>query len=151
MKEETGSLIRIKVEKWYYNCGRHKFIQILTFKGGVLERIKLGEYGTGESDCIGAERRKKANNYRFDTETTQPTSPSVDVTYGHISVLGRPLGAKVYLDGNYKGDIPLTLEYVAVGSHEITVKKNKYKERKNQVLVKQGETVYVKVYLAPEW
>jgi hypothetical protein len=38
------------VETWYYNCGRNKFIQILTFKGGVLVDIEGGGYGSGKAD-----------------------------------------------------------------------------------------------------
>ncbi len=61
LREETGSEFSPKVDKWYYNCGRHKFIQILTFKSGILDTIKRGKYGKGQSDCIGAERRQLQN------------------------------------------------------------------------------------------
>ena len=57
--EEVGSLLSEKVEKWYYNCGSHKFIQILTLRAGVVESIKIGDYGRGESDCTGAESRER--------------------------------------------------------------------------------------------
>jgi len=65
--EETGSAFSQKVEKWYYNCGSHKFIQILRFKSGVLERIKLGGYGKGKSDCMGAARREREKEKRSST------------------------------------------------------------------------------------
>lgn len=38
------------IETWYYNCGRNKFIQILTFKRGVLVDIEDGGYGSGKAD-----------------------------------------------------------------------------------------------------
>ena len=149
--EETGSLFSIKVEKWHYNCGRHKFIKILMFKGGVLEAIKLGDYGRGKSDCLGAERRKNLREADPDTNKPPTSSSSSDIIYGQIIVLGRPFGAKVFLDGTYKGDIPLTLEYVKAGAHDIMVKNDKYKDRIEKALVTSGETLYLTIYLAPEW
>jgi len=47
----------VYTEIWYYNCGKNEFIRILTFEGGVLNSIELGGYGTGKSDCVGAEKR----------------------------------------------------------------------------------------------
>jgi hypothetical protein len=40
---------------------------------------------------------------------------------GSISVLSYPSGAKVYLDGTFKGYSPLTLTGVALGGHQITM------------------------------
>lgn len=42
-----------KVERWYYNCGEHDFIYVLTFSGGVLEKEETEGYGRGKSDCQG--------------------------------------------------------------------------------------------------
>jgi len=33
----------LPVERWYYDRGRHKFMQVLTFIGGILDTIELGE------------------------------------------------------------------------------------------------------------
>lgn len=46
-----------RVEKWHYNCGKGKFIYILKFRGGVLKEIERGGYGSGKSDCVGANKR----------------------------------------------------------------------------------------------
>ena len=32
-REDSG-----KVERWFYNCGEHDFVYILTFEGGVLAK-----------------------------------------------------------------------------------------------------------------
>jgi len=32
-------------EVWYYNFGSHKFVKILTFRGGELVSITRGPYG----------------------------------------------------------------------------------------------------------
>ena len=45
------------VDKWYFNCGKGKFIRILKFVNGVLKKIEKGDYGSGESDCVGASKR----------------------------------------------------------------------------------------------
>ncbi len=42
-----------KVERWFYNCGEHDFIYVLTFSGGVLEKEETEGYGRGKSDCQG--------------------------------------------------------------------------------------------------
>lgn len=42
-----------KVERWYYNCGEHDFIYVLTFEGGVLAKEETEGYGRGKSDCLG--------------------------------------------------------------------------------------------------
>jgi hypothetical protein len=42
-----------KVERWFYNCGEHDFLYVLTFAGGVLEKEETEGYGKGKSDCEG--------------------------------------------------------------------------------------------------
>lgn len=42
-----------RVERWYYNCGEHDFIYVLTFSDGVLREITTEGYGKGRSDCRG--------------------------------------------------------------------------------------------------
>lgn len=44
------SAIYLKVERWYYDFGSHKFIQILTFRGGILKKIESGDYGGANWD-----------------------------------------------------------------------------------------------------
>jgi hypothetical protein len=47
-REDSG-----KVERWFYNCGEHDFVYILTFEGGVLTKEETKGYGKGRSDCQG--------------------------------------------------------------------------------------------------
>jgi hypothetical protein len=42
-----------KVERWFYNCGEHDFVYILTFEGGVLTKEETKGFGKGRSDCQG--------------------------------------------------------------------------------------------------
>jgi hypothetical protein len=139
------------VETWYYNCGPHKFIKILTFRGGILENIDVGNYGSGESDCIGAERRKQREESRPHPGETEDLMPSRNLGYGRISIFGHPHFAEVYLDGKYVGDTPFTLENVEPGAHDIRVKKEEYENWQKRVIVKPGETSHLEVYLDFRW
>lgn len=47
-------------EEWVYNCGSGHFNTYLTFQGGKLISIIIGEYGSGKSYCNGAD--KNPNN-----------------------------------------------------------------------------------------
>ncbi len=33
----------LPVERWYYDRGRHEFMRVLTFIGGTLDKIELGD------------------------------------------------------------------------------------------------------------
>ena len=47
-----------KVERWFYNCGDHDFVYVLTFEGGVLAKEETEGYGKGRSDCLGKGTRR---------------------------------------------------------------------------------------------
>lgn len=47
-REDSG-----KVERWFYNCGEHDFVYLLTFEGGVLTKEETKGFGKGSSDCQG--------------------------------------------------------------------------------------------------
>jgi hypothetical protein len=47
-----------KVERWFYNCGDHDFVYVLTFEGGVLAKEETEGYGKGRSDCLGKGDRR---------------------------------------------------------------------------------------------
>jgi hypothetical protein len=40
-----------RIEKVYFNCGRGRFINILTFRGGTLITIETGDRGSGDQKC----------------------------------------------------------------------------------------------------
>jgi len=82
---------------------------------------------------------------------TGPGPLSIDLRYGSISITGRPFSADVYLDENHEGIIPCTVEHLEAGAYNLRVKKENFQDHKERVLVKPGETLYLKVYLEPEW
>ena len=59
---------------------------------------------------------------------------------GSIEVESNPSGAKVYLDSNYVGTTPYTIEDVSLGSHKITISKTGYVDYTKWVTVKVDST-----------
>jgi hypothetical protein len=53
VEKKTYSETSRKVERWFYNCGEHDFIYVLTFEGGKLAKEETEGYGRGKSDCLG--------------------------------------------------------------------------------------------------
>ena len=135
------------VETWYYNCGTHRFVKILTFRAGLLRRVRVGRYGSGESDCIGAERRREREEARARAGEAADYTLSKKSEYGRISVFGRPHFAEVYLDGKYVGDLPCTVENVEPGLHELRVTRSEYEDWEKRVTIDPGETLFLEVYL----
>jgi hypothetical protein len=135
------------VETWYFNCGAHRFVKILTFRAGLLTRVRVGRYGSGESDCIGAERRKEREEARARAEEVRDYTLTKKSDYGRISVFGRPHFAEVYLDGKYVGDLPCSVENVEPGLHDLKVTRSEYKDWEKRITIEPGETLFLEVYL----
>ena len=139
------------VEKWYYNCGPHKFIKILTFRNGIVQDIESGDYGRGESDCQGAKSRmENSENPPADNESTD-SSYLNNQKFGEVTVFGYPHSATIYLDNKLVGEMPFTIEYVEPGPHTVKIIKDEYKDWTKPVMVKPGETVYLEVYLDKDY
>jgi hypothetical protein len=138
------------VETWYYNCGRHRFIKILTFRGGILKKVENGKYGSGESDCTGAKSRIRREESRSHSRHRGDAAASKD-RYGRISIYGYPHFADVYLDGERVGDLPSTIENVEPGPHTLTVTREGYEDIEKSVTVEAGETLHVEVNLDFRW
>jgi hypothetical protein len=133
------SEVSLVIERWYYDCGVHRFLKILTFQGGILKQIRDGGYGSGKSDCLGAAYGDPAE------KEPEPAPP--EERFGRISVLGSPYGAQVHLNGIRVGDIPCTLEQIKAGPHVLTVKQEGYREWAKRLIVEADRTTYVRAYL----
>jgi hypothetical protein len=139
------------VEKWFYNCGPHHFIRILTFRNGRVRDIETGFYGSGESDCIGANNRSKRQGALPPGYQSNDPAYLSDARDGSISVFGYPHLATVYLDQEYVGEVPFTLDNVRPGRHTLRIRKEAYRDWTKLVTVKPGETLFLEVYLDKEW
>ena len=146
------SEISESIEIWEYNCGLRGFGYTLIFVGHTLERIEQGDFGTGDSDCIGAEKRKKRqrdkNIKKQELKEKQLKELRLNekayfydkkMTKGKISLSGSPVGAEIYIDGNYVGYIPCTFP-VETGYHKVIVKKVGYTHWEQIIEVESGET-----------
>jgi len=69
--------------------------------------------------------------------------------YGIIQVTSTP-DAQVALDGYWKGETPLTIENVHVGSYVITLSREGYRDLRNTVYVRKDETTRFARELKPE-
>ncbi|PAV11556.1 hypothetical protein ASJ81_09825 [Methanosarcina spelaei] len=68
---------------------------------------------------------------------------------GSISVSSSPVGASVYLDGNYKGEVPQFLNDIEQGTHSITLKLEGYDDWYEDISVDADKTVSVSPTLTP--
>jgi serine/threonine protein kinase len=57
---------------------------------------------------------------------------------GSLSITSRPSGARVYLEDDFRGHTPLTLERIAPGSYELNVTLEGYEEWERTVVVRAG-------------
>ena len=72
-----------------------------------------------------------------------------EVESGRLAVRSKPEGARVYLDGAYRGRTPLELE-LEPGVYDLRLTLPGYAEYRERVRVRSGETTYVYARLAPE-
>ncbi len=73
-------------------------------------------------------------------------TPSSDET-GSLSVTSTPTGARVSLDGCYKGTTPLTISGISDGIHRLGVSKSGYYSRFTPVVIQKGKTQNIHVTL----
>ena len=69
---------------------------------------------------------------------------------GSVSITSSPAGAKVWLDGSYKGLTPLTLREIPVGSHVVTLMKQGYIKTKKEFTVSKDKKTELNVSLSSE-
>jgi hypothetical protein len=67
---------------------------------------------------------------------------------GEINLTSTPSGAKVFLDGSFKGVAPIIISNVPVGKHIIKVTKSGYQDWQQEVTVSSDKTIEIFVYLA---
>jgi hypothetical protein len=75
----------------------------------------------------------------------RPMTPPIN--YGRIMAISHPSGAKVYLDGKYRGTIPLSLERITSGKHSIKFIKSGYQEWSKNIYVYLSKTTTVSANL----
>lgn len=77
------------------------------------------------------------------------TSSYVSSEYGALSVQSNPSGAGVYLDNEYKGITPVTLQGIRVGSHSVLIKTDGYSSYNGDVNIIPDQASGLSVTLSP--
>jgi hypothetical protein len=49
------------------------------------------------------------------------------------------------------GEMPVTLDYIGEGPHNLLVRKESHKDVLKRVVVKPGETLHLEIYLEIDW
>jgi len=131
------------------NAGSHTIVERPTPEEGAFN-ITIDPYGikTAPEAHINATNAysyeiKSEKGIRISPERIEVEILSAIPVAGQVSISSSPSGARVYLDGNYKGTTPLILKDVSVGSHTIKLSKKYYYDFEKKITVSAGETTYV--------
>ena len=108
----------------------------------------LYPYSTGFDLPVGEHTIKLTKSGYNDWETTiyvyangyVEVSATLTPEPGSISISSVPAGAKIYLDGAYKGTTPKTISDISVGYHTIELNKEGYQSWSTSVYVTSGDT-----------
>ncbi len=95
----------------------------------------------------GYETWSKNVEIRSDKENT--IEAVLQAITGSISIESNPSEATILLDGNDVSTTPDTISQVAIGIHEIEIKKEGYAEWKKKLNVKQGKEIILNAVLQP--
>lgn len=68
---------------------------------------------------------------------------------GYLSCSSSPSGASVYIDGSYRGNTPLTVGNLNIGSHMIELRMAGYEKLQSEFQVKASETTSLHLDLKP--
>ncbi|HWQ64004.1 MAG TPA: PEGA domain-containing protein [Methanospirillum sp.] len=77
----------------------------------------------------------KLSRNEVSTISADLTSTHVSSEYGALSVQSTPSGADVYLDNEYKGITPVSLQGIGTGSHSVLIKTDGYSSYSGDVSV----------------
>ena len=95
-------------------------------------------------------------------ENHRPTSKYVEVKVGEqykfaldapvpivgtLVLMSSPLGATVKIDNKEYGKTPLTLDNILIGSHTVSISRDKYEPQTKTIVIKEGETIEENVVL----
>jgi len=113
-------------------------------------------WGKSFSMPVGDHTIKLTKSGYNDWETTKYVYADEDIDVsatltpqpGSISISSAPAGAKIYLDGAYKGTTPKTISDVSVGYHTIELNKEGYQSWSTSVYVTSGGTETVSVSMS---
>lgn len=119
------------------------------------KRVGTGRWeGTLNSGTYIFEAKREGHKTTTLSKHITSTQPAQSYTlsaptpiYGSIMVDGSPINAEVMLDGKVVGQLPLKLNNILVGKHNLTVSKAGYESYNTTVTVTEGHSVAVNCLL----
>ncbi|MFQ6057068.1 MAG: PEGA domain-containing protein, partial [Methanosarcinales archaeon] len=113
---------------------------------GYIQLSPLYLHAEGQSTKLtNGVQRQSSDIYNFFDQSFTITIPS-----GSLSISSIPSGANVYVDENYKGTTPLSVDNVLSGSHTVKVTKVGYNDEIKAVSVGAGQTINLDIVLIPQ-
>ena len=83
---------------------------------------------------------KDGEQYKFALDAPVPI-------VGTLVLMSSPFGATVKIDNKEYGKTPLTLDNILIGSHTVTISRDKYEPQTKTIVIKEGETIEENVVL----
>ena len=83
---------------------------------------------------------KDGEQYKFALDAPVPI-------VGTLVLMSSPLGATVKIDNKEYGKTPLTLDNILIGSHTVSISRDKYEPQTKTIIIKEGETIEENVAL----
>jgi hypothetical protein len=84
---------------------------------------------------------------KLSQEQTQQKEISKDS--GIISITSDPRGAKIFIDGEYKGQTPADIS-LTIGTHQLFLQQQLYAPYKDSVVIEKGQAKTLNIKLSPE-
>ncbi|WP_462273698.1 PEGA domain-containing protein [Methanohalophilus sp.] len=113
----------------------------------TLDSIEEGSYRLALKKSGYEDIYESVNVNAGDTTTI---SKSLSEETGSLRISSNPSGAKVYLDGKYKGPTPLTLDNIEAGSYRLALKKSGYEDIFESVNINAADTTTISKSLSEE-
>jgi len=125
---------------WLYD----KFAK-LTVKN-ILGKIKEGTYTPQESTETEQVQRAVSPEKPSQEQINQKEEPK---DYGTISITSEPAGAKIFIDGEYKGQTPAAIS-LTTGAYQLFLEHQLYEPYKDSVSIEKGQTKTLNIKLSTE-
>jgi hypothetical protein len=91
--------------------------------------------------------QSSASPEKLSQEQTQQKEASKDS--GIISITSDPPGAKIFIDGEFKGQTPAEIS-LSTGTYQIFLQRQLYEPYKESVVIEKGQTKTLNIRLSPE-
>jgi hypothetical protein len=107
----------------------------------------LKEIGPPEVSAQTEREQRAVSPEKLSQEQTQPKEASKD--YGIISITSDPPGAKIFIDGEFKGQTPAEIS-LSTGTYQLFLQHQLFEPYKDSVVLEKDQTKILNIRLSPE-